>query len=62
MKIDCICGYVYHEDFNEKDEWAIIEGDEKFLHLQDIHKKVDFDFTEYSLYVCPKCHTVKVDI
>lgn len=69
----CVCGYEYDEEWNsEERRYVVILGDKPFIRLYTsndikVYYKRRSDYysngeEEVSLYACPKCGTVKVDI
>jgi acetone carboxylase gamma subunit len=58
----CVCGYEYSDDYDENGEQILI-GDEEFL-----ISKFELPYNQYedikieTVFICPKCGTLKVDI
>jgi hypothetical protein len=64
----CICGYYHLEDWQIDLEDAVFQydlrkdnGDSRFILLTDtMHIENGYGVKEVQLYVCPRCHTVKM--
>lgn len=55
----CICEYERFFDF-DRDKWI---GDKEFIFIQKVIIKIDiFEEAFRSIYACPKCGTLKIDI
>lgn len=70
MTMKCICGYEYEYDYRER---QVVKGDKSFIqlilsnkitvsYLSDYRDYYSDGFSETTLYACPKCGTVKIDI
>lgn len=65
----CICGYYYMEDWEIEREDEVFQGElrqnngnEKFIMLTDkMYEHRDYRTIEHSLWVCPKCGTVRIE-
>lgn len=65
----CACGYEYEESYDKEHKCMIpIKGDESFL-LSELN--ITYNYTEGSyyktlesrtVYICPECGTLKIDI
>lgn len=70
----CVCGYEYEYEYKENHSGiVVIKGDNPFFQLtlsnnikvvyQSGYRDYYSDgFSETTLYACPKCGTVKIDI
>lgn len=63
----CICGYEHEEEFDNEDRYyKTINGDDKFKEICGTFLIEDDDYyklkREVSIYACPKCGTLKIEI
>lgn len=62
----CVCGYEKEEAWRSDD--GVQKGDEDFIYLETAVIKIEnkdsyySDKKETSLYACPKCGMVKIDL
>lgn len=52
-RMKCVCGHI--EKNSDKGKNKFILMNEKF------HTEEDYELREYSVYMCPKCNTMKLD-
>lgn len=65
MEMKCPCGYTYEEgiDFDGDGEWKVLKGDKEFKLLSGHGLAFEPEPwcppSKVSLWVCPKCGTIK---
>lgn len=58
----CICGYEYGATYNG-DGKQILIGDIEFeIAEESIYLKIGTAYVKKSIFICPKCGTLKIDI
>lgn len=64
----CLCGYEHQDGINDKGDWQKnLIGDTAFIRIDGsiLRAKTNSYFSEYkdvSLFACPKCGTVQMEL
>lgn len=57
----CVCGYEYNTKYENGKE--ILIGDEEFIPSKNsLTYRADKDLCNKTIFICPKCGTLKIDI